>query len=321
MFPIRDTIPSKRFPIVNNLIIATNVVIYIWVNLGHWYEVEKYFFLYGLVPARYTSELLYHQFGLVEQVIPFLSFMFLHGGFFHLLGNMWSLYIFGDNIEDRLGPFWYLVFYLTSGLASGLVHMFSDLHSPIPTVGASGAIAGVMGAYFVLYPHSKVLTMVPIFFLPYFIELPAVVFLGIWVFTQVIGAITTSSQVGGIAWWAHLGGFFAGIVLIKVVLNSVDPSKRWARLERKTTPRVQVLHTFGPADDLNLYTYLPISRKELLLGARKLVSIPFGGKKRSFWVNIPAGMQEGSLIRLRGLGREDPRMGSGDLYIKLIVED
>lgn len=320
MFPIRDTIPSKRYPIVNNLIIATNVVIYLLVNWGHWHEVEKYFFMYGLVPARYTDELYSVHFGLVEQIIPFFSFMFLHGGFFHLLGNMWSLYIFGDNIEDRLGPAWYLVFYLCCGFTSGLVHILSDPRSPIPTVGASGAIAGVMGAYFVLYPHSKVLTMIPIFFLPYFVELPAVMFLGIWVFMQIIGAITTSSQVGGIAWWAHLGGFFAGIVLVKVLLAKVDPQKRWSRLERHTSPRVHVLHTFGSVDDYNLYSYLPITRKEALLGTKKLISIPYAGKKRSFLVTIPPGMVDGSVVRLKGLGRLGPDGRIGDLYIKLSLE-
>ncbi len=247
--------------------------------------------------------------------------MFLHGGFFHLLGNMWSLYIFGDNIEDRLGPFWYLVFYLACGIASGLVHMLSNPHSSLPTVGASGAIAGVMGAYFFLYPHSKVLTMIPIFFFPYFVELPATVFLGIWVVTQIIGVLTSSSQVGGIAWWAHLGGFFVGLFLVKVILKRVDPSKRWSVLQRRSTPKVHVIHTFGPISDYNLYGNLSITRKEALLGAKKLLSVPYGTKKRSFLLNIPPGVTDGSVIRLRGAGRTNPEGISGDLYLKLLVED
>jgi|YNPBryantNP2012_1023418.scaffolds.fasta_scaffold00525_19 membrane associated rhomboid family serine protease len=320
MFPIRDTIPSKRFPLVNYGIIAINIFVYVIVNLGHWDELERYFFLYGLVPARFTDPFLRAHFSLMEQACSIVTFMFLHGGFLHLLGNMWSLYIFGDNVEDRLGPLWYLVFYLASGIASGLVHFISEPSSVIPTVGASGAIAGVMGAYFLLYPHSKVLTMIPIFFLPYLVELPAVIFLGMWLLTQFFGAALTPAGVGGIAWWAHIGGFITGAVLIKFFKDRPTSSK-WDWLTKQKTPSVHVLHTFGPVEENNLYARLPLSPKEALLGTKKLIAVPYGERKRSFLITIPPGITDGSIIRLKGLGRRDPYGIVGDLYLKIDVTE
>jgi membrane associated rhomboid family serine protease len=143
--------------------------------------------------------------------------MFLHGSWLHLIGNMWFLWIFGDNIEDYLGHFSYIVFYLTCGLAAGAMHVFFNLGSQVPTVGASGAIAGVMGAYFILYPRSSVLTWFPPIF---FFHLPAWVILGYWFVVQfmtgTVSSIADPRQVGGVAFWAHVGGFLAGIALIKV---------------------------------------------------------------------------------------------------------
>ena len=142
--------------------------------------------------------------------------MYLHGGFFHFLANMWTMWIFADNIEDVMGPIRFLVFYTFCGLAALGVHMFFNPHSPVPVVGASGAIAGVMGAYFLLYPHSKVLTLIPIFIFPLIVEVPAVVFLGIWFLVQFTSGVSSlSAQAGqGIAWWAHAGGFVAGMALL-----------------------------------------------------------------------------------------------------------
>jgi membrane associated rhomboid family serine protease len=164
--------------------------------------------------------------------------MFLHGGFFHLLGNMWFLYIFGDNVEDRLGHFRYLVFYLLCGLTSGISHLFLNWTSQIPTIGASGAIAGVMGAYFLLYPGAKVLTLVPIFFFLHFIEIPAFLFLGFWIFFQFFNA-AFSPQLGGIAWWAHIGGFFFGIIFLKLfqLFPEVSAERKFRNLTKKRTPR------------------------------------------------------------------------------------
>ena len=151
MIPIRDTIQSKNYPIVNTIIIAANVLVYL-VQLTQGDRLNQFIITYGLVPARYSVPQIAAYFTIGQQVLSFFSFMFLHGGFWHLLGNMWSLYIFGDNVEDRLGPLRYLLFYLLCGFLSGVSHLFVNWHSQVPTIGASGAIAGVMGAYLLLFP-------------------------------------------------------------------------------------------------------------------------------------------------------------------------
>ncbi len=203
MIPLRDTIQSKSYPVVNTSIIVLNGLIFL-VELGQGSKLNQFIFNYGLVPARL-------------EVFAFLSFMFIHGGFWHLLGNMWSLYIFGDNVEDRLGSIRYLVFYLFCGWASGLTHLFTNWHSEIPTIGASGAIAGVMGAYLILYPRSRILTLIPIFFIPYFIEIPAFFFLGIWFFIQFLSAAGTHGQTG----WHSLVGTHRGFCLWHYFLEAL----------------------------------------------------------------------------------------------------
>ena len=176
MTPLRDTVPAKNYPVVNNTIIGINIVIFLY-QFTQTVGLDKFIYIYGLVPARYTIPQISAYFTTWQQVFSFLSFMFLHGGFWHLLGNMWSLYIFGDNVEDRLGHLRYLVFYIICGFGSGLSHLLLNLNSNVPTIGASGAIAGVMGAYFILHPRAKILTLIPIFFIPYFLEIPAAFFL------------------------------------------------------------------------------------------------------------------------------------------------
>jgi membrane associated rhomboid family serine protease len=145
-----------------------------------------------------------------------LSSMFLHGGWMHIIGNMWSLWIFGDNVEDRMGRGGFLLFYLLSGLAAGAVHVVTNPASRVPTVGASGAIAGVMGAYLLLFPHASVVTMVPIFFFLQVVEIPAVFFLGFWFLSQLFsGTLSLAAagpQAAGVAWWAHIGGFVVGFL-------------------------------------------------------------------------------------------------------------
>ena len=144
-----------------------------------------------------------------------------------MLGTCGFCIFFGDNVEDRLGSFYYLMFYLFCGLTSGLFHLFLNYYSTIPTIGASGAIAGVMGAYFILYPHSKILTLIPIIIIPWFVEIPAVFFLGFWFVIQLLNAASGSAMAGGVAWWAHVGGFAAGIVGLK--LFNVVAGKRFCR--------------------------------------------------------------------------------------------
>src|ERR1041384_4379309 len=213
MLPLRDNIPSSRFPVMTVGIIALNVLVFLQeLKLGR--HRHDFILEYAIVPARYTRADVAQYFSLPEQGLAFFSSMFLHGGWIHLLGNMWTLWIFGDNVEDRLGRAKYVVLYLASGVAAALLHICTNLHSQMPTLGASGAIAGVMGAYFRFYPHARVETVIPPFlFGPYFV-LPAVLFLGWWFLLQFFnGALSLGMQgrgFSGVAWWAHVGGFLFG---------------------------------------------------------------------------------------------------------------
>jgi membrane associated rhomboid family serine protease len=178
---------------------------------------ERVFYSLGMVPARYTHPEWAEWVGFpVDNYWPFLTSMFLHGGWAHIIGNMWSLWIFGDNVEDRMGPVRFALFYLICGLIAGCVHWFTNTNSVVPAVGASGAIAGVLGAYFVMFPRARIIVLVPIFFYPLFIEIAAVVYLLFWALTQLYSgamALTGPSHVAGVAWWAHVGGFAAGVLL------------------------------------------------------------------------------------------------------------
>ncbi len=246
MIPLRDTVPTKNYPVVNNTIIVINVIIFLY-QLTQQVGVEKFIYIYGLVPARYSIPQISAYFTTFQQVFSLFSFMFLHGGFWHLLGNMWSLYIFGDNVEDRLGHVRYLLFYIICGLASGLSHMLLNLNSNIPTIGASGAIAGVMGAYFILHPRARILTLIPIFFIPYFLEIPASFFLGIWFVLQFINAAGSHGQASGVAWWAHIGGFVFGILFLKTyadIAEVITLPKYFVTLPNESGP--PACKSFGP---------------------------------------------------------------------------
>ncbi|MEW6426084.1 MAG: rhomboid family intramembrane serine protease, partial [Bacillota bacterium] len=150
--------------------------------------------------------------------LPFLSAMFLHGGWFHVIGNMWYLWIFGDNVEDRLGRFRYLLFYLAAGIIGSIAHILTNPTSPVPVIGASGAIAGVLGGYFITFPRSRVLALVPVFFFLTLMEVPAVIYLALWFVLQLFnGTLSLGGVANPVAWWAHIGGFVAGMVLIKLM--------------------------------------------------------------------------------------------------------
>ncbi|HEY4492627.1 MAG TPA: rhomboid family intramembrane serine protease [Acidobacteriota bacterium] len=210
MFPLKDTIPSKTFPFVNIGLIVLNILIFIYeFLLGR--QAEAFIYEFGLTPVRFYWGL---QHDFTDALIPVFTSMFLHGGWFHVLGNMWFLYIFGDNVEDRCGHFGYFVFYLLCGIGAALSQTVFFPRSTVPMVGASGAIAGVLGGYFLLFPHSRVLTLVPIFVFLQVMEIPAVVFLIFWFVVQFIQGSMTSSAQGGVAWWAHIGGFIVGMILI-----------------------------------------------------------------------------------------------------------
>jgi hypothetical protein len=248
--------------------------------------------------------------------------MFLHGGFWHLFGNMWSLYIFGDNVEDRLGPVRYLLFYLLCGFASGLTHLLFNYYSKLPTVGASGAIAGVMGAYFLLYPHSKILTFIPIFFIPYFIEIPAVFFLGIWFVLQFLSAAGTPAEGGGIAWWAHIGGFVFGMICLKIFLRTPEigiSRQIREKTSKKKSHRLRVIKPTKVVDDPHIYGTIVITPLEAQLGTRKILSIPSGSKKRLLKVTVPPKSRDGTVLRLTGAGQQ---LGDGtrqDIYLKVTL--
>jgi hypothetical protein len=217
MIPFRDNIPSRSYPVVTVVLIAVNVGAFLYeLSLGP--ALEAFIFQYGVIPAAVVS---WPESDAAFQTValPFLTSMFLHAGWLHLIGNMWYLWIFGDNVEDRLGHFKYLLFYLLCGLGAGIVHTALNANTMIPSLGASGAIAGVLGAYLVSYPFARVLTLVPLFIFIQVIEIPAVIVLGLWFVMQFFYgatalAVTTANDAGGVAWWAHVGGFAIGMALI-----------------------------------------------------------------------------------------------------------
>jgi hypothetical protein len=322
MIPIRDTIRSQHKAVVNTALIGINILVFL-LQLSQGSDLDRFVYYYGLVPARYTEPRLAAYFTLGQQIFSLLSFMFLHGGFWHILGNMWFLHIFGDNVEDRLGPLRYGLFYVACGLASGVSHLFLNPHSNVPTIGASGAIAGVMGAYFLLYPRSRVLTLIPIIIIPWFVEIPAFFFLGFWFVLQFINAAGSHAQASGIAWWAHVGGFVFGMIFLKLfqLLPATGVSDRLREATAtKTTHRLQVIRPAPAGSDAHLYATLTISPYEALVGTRKLVNIPWGFQKRLFNVLVPPGIAAGQILRLKGLGKITPAGERGDLLLKVIVQ-
>jgi membrane associated rhomboid family serine protease len=218
MIPLKDTVPRRTFPFMTFLLIALNGVVFLFQLSLPGHALEDLVYLFGLVPARYTHPAWTVAVGLpLDEYWPFVTNTFLHGGWFHLIANMWSLYLFGDNVEDRLGHFRFFLFYLLAGVAANAVHFAVNHDSTVPVIGASGAIAGVMAAYLRLFPFGRIITLVPVFFIPYFFEIPAYIFMGFWFLIQVVSgtASLAAAEGGGIAWWAHIGGFAAGFLLIK----------------------------------------------------------------------------------------------------------
>ena len=231
MIPLRDNIPSRITPVVNYGLIAATTLAFVF-QLTRPEGGEDLVERYGMIPARVMNpgetiripdrepvrtprgiavRETYHEAepSPVPEWLTLLTCVFLHGGWLHFLGNMWFLYIFGDNVEDRFGHLGYIAFYLGCGMAASAIHLASAPDSPVPTIGASGAIAGVMGAYFLMYPRARVLTLIPIFFFLYPVELPAALFLGVWFLIQFFQG-TFAMEATGVAWWAHIGGFVAG---------------------------------------------------------------------------------------------------------------
>ncbi|MDQ1331258.1 MAG: hypothetical protein QG578_1526 [Thermodesulfobacteriota bacterium] len=322
MIPLRDTIPSKNYPVVNNAIIGINILVFI-IQLLQGPALNDFVYLYGLVPARYSIPHIAYYFSATEQIFSLISFMFLHGGFLHLISNMWTLYIFGDNVEDRLGPVRYLFFYLACGLSSGLTHLIFNYYSDFPTIGASGAIAGVMGAYFILYPQAKILTLIPIIIIPWIIEISAFFFLAFWFLLQFINAAGSNGQAGGIAWWAHIGGFVFGILLLKILLKIPETGLTGmtkSLTEKKKSHRLQIIRPVGSGNDIDLHGILQITAYEAILGAQKIVSVSHGFRKKLYKIVVPPGLDDGSVLRLKGLGLEKDDGLKGDLLLKMVIE-
>jgi len=224
MIPIRDDTPRYSTPFVTYFIIALNTVVFLFELSVGWQShraLNGLMYEFGVVPHRFELALSgSSQVSLPELSLTILTSMFLHASWLHIIGNMWVLWIFGDNIEDHIGHFLYLVFYLVCGFAGAITHILSNVASRVPSIGASGAIAGVMGAYFVLYPRARVLTIVPLIIFFTFWWLPAWIVLGYWFLVQFLSgtAIAEVGQTGGgVAFWAHVGGFVAGIALIKLL--------------------------------------------------------------------------------------------------------
>jgi membrane associated rhomboid family serine protease len=208
MIPIRDENPTRSFPFVNYALIAINVLVFLWqVSLGS--NPNAALYRMALIPSNVTSGL---DLGDARAV---LTSMFMHAGLMHLLGNMLYLWIFGDNLEDVLGHFRYLAFYLLGGVAASMTHVFLNPSSTVPTVGASGAIAATLGAYLLLFPHRRVVTIIPLGFFLHIARLPAIFVLGMWFVLQLFQGtlVLGMSQLGGVAFWAHVGGFVFGMLV------------------------------------------------------------------------------------------------------------
>ena len=229
MIPLRDSLRPRSRPVVTWVLIGLNVWMFLYeltlgVHLGGFIEAWgfvplRYFFLAEAAPSDWAA-----------RYAPLLTSMFLHGGWMHLLGNMVYLWIFGDNVEDRLGHVRYLAFYVVAGVGAALAHAYLHPASEVPTVGASGAISGVLGAYLMLFPFARVLTLVPIvFFFVHVVEVPAALYLGLWLVMQLVSGTLAmaSGDAGGVAWWAHVGGFALGAVLAPLVRRRWSYPRQW----------------------------------------------------------------------------------------------
>ncbi|HOJ31975.1 MAG TPA: rhomboid family intramembrane serine protease [Candidatus Hydrogenedentes bacterium] len=229
MLPIRDNVPSRTPPLAMWSIMGLTIVVFVLQLRLSDQQLARVVYLLGVVPRRYTqpgwaAHVGFPGIGLAS----FLTMTFLHGGWLHIISNLWTLWIFGDNVEDRMGPARFLLFYLTCGVIAGIAHVVTNPGSTVPAIGASGAIAGVLGAYFFLYPRARIICLIPIFFLPFFIEIPAFFFLLLWFFSQFFSGtlcLLTAQECGGIAWWAHVGGFLAGVFLHRLFLIR-QPARR-----------------------------------------------------------------------------------------------
>jgi membrane associated rhomboid family serine protease len=230
MIPIQNAVPSRDPPVMTWVLIAANCAIFFY-QLGlNERELEWFLVRFALIPARYFAPVSYGAAEGPADYLPFVSNMFLHGGWLHLIMNMWTLWLFGPSIEDRLGSARYLAFYLVCGVLASLAHAMFNPLSIVPSLGASGAIAGVLGCYVRLFPYARVVVLVPVLFIPLFFPVPAIVFVGLWFLIQVLQGtveLFMTSTGAGVAWWAHVGGFIAGLALGPFVMRSERRHRRY----------------------------------------------------------------------------------------------
>jgi rhomboid family protein len=217
VIPLKDLEPRRSTPAITLLLILANVIVFLYqislpARVG-----DAFVGHYAVVPAKISLALAGHHYSLAGALTPLLTSMFLHAGWLHILGNMWFLWIFGANVEDRMGSLGYLVFYLICGIGSGIAQTVFSWGSHIPALGASGAIAGVLGAYMVYAPTSRILTIIPVVIIPFLVRVPAWIFIGLWFLVQFISGVGSLGvrSMGGVAWWAHVGGFLLGLTLAR----------------------------------------------------------------------------------------------------------
>lgn len=221
MIPIRDQIPTRHFPTVIYLLIALNILVFVFMWLAGSSNEEALVYQFALIPSSFINGI---DLGDISDIF---TSMFMHAGLAHIAGNMLYLWIFGDNVEDRMGHFKYVIFYLVGGVVASLTHILTNPGSQIPTVGASGAIAAVLGAYLVLYPQSRIVTFIPLGFFMRMTVVPAVVVLGLWFVLQLFEGVASfgASEMGGVAFWAHIGGFIAGVVMAKLFASKSESQR------------------------------------------------------------------------------------------------
>jgi len=221
MIPLKNMMVRRSVPLITILLIVVNVVAFCYqLSLSNAAN-DALIRAFGLVPRKMQLALVGGRYTLVEAFLPLITCMFLHGGFLHILGNMRFLWIFGGAVEERLGPFSYLIFYFICGIGSGLAQAIFSWGSSLPSIGASGAISGVLGAYVVFFPSSRILTLVPLFVFFFTAQIPAIVFIGLWFVIQFLSGVSAlgsprAASLGGVAWWAHVGGFVLGALLAKI---------------------------------------------------------------------------------------------------------
>jgi membrane associated rhomboid family serine protease len=218
MIPVKDLTPRRSFPVMTLLLILANVAVFSYQLSLTPKASDALVNTYGLVPHKIALALQGKRYTPEQALLPLVTCMFLHGGFLHIIGNMWFLWIFGGNVEDSLGSIPYLFFYLFCGIGSGMAQVMFSWGSHLPSIGASGAISGVLGAYIVLFPASRILTLVPIIIIPWIVRLPAFIFIGLWFVLQFLSGLNSfdpsmAASAGGVAWWAHIGGFLLGALI------------------------------------------------------------------------------------------------------------